>query len=78
MLATSGIVLTIVGLAIQINIFNIFSGLAINLEKAFKVGDYIEIPSKNLKGHVVDINWRATRIHKHLEEANLEAAEIGR
>ena len=62
LLATSGIILTIIGLAIQINISNIFAGLAINLEKTFKVGDYIEIPNKRLKGHVVDINWRATRI----------------
>lgn len=62
LLATSGLALTIIGLAIQINISNVFAGLAINLEKTFKVGDYIEIPSKNLTGYVIDINWRATRI----------------
>lgn len=62
LLATSGLALTIIGLAIQINISNVFAGLAINLEKTFKVGDYIEIPSKRLMGYVIDINWRATRI----------------
>jgi len=62
LLATSGLALTIIGLAIQINISNIFSGLAINLERAFQVGDYIEIRDEGIKGYVVDITWRATHI----------------
>jgi len=48
LLATSGLALTIIGLAIQINISNIFSGLAINLERAFQVGDYIEIRDEDI------------------------------
>ena len=62
LLATSGLALTIIGLAIQINISNIFSGLAINLERAFQVGDYIEIRDEDIKGYVTDITWRATHI----------------
>ncbi|NEO87272.1 MAG: ABC transporter substrate-binding protein [Spirulina sp. SIO3F2] len=62
LLATSGLALGIIGLAVQINISNIFSGLAINLEGSFKVGDFIEIPAQKLSGYVEDINWRATRI----------------
>lgn len=67
LLATSGLAMTIIGLAIQINISNVFSGLALNLEKAFKVGDYIQVYGgdnigENISGYVVDINWRATRI----------------
>ncbi|MEM8642901.1 MAG: ABC transporter substrate-binding protein [Cyanobacteria bacterium P01_G01_bin.54] len=62
LLATSGLALGIIGLAVQINISNIFAGLAINLEGTFKVGDFIEIPAQNLSGYVEDINWRATRI----------------
>ncbi|MGK7893823.1 MAG: ABC transporter substrate-binding protein [Xenococcus sp. (in: cyanobacteria)] len=62
LLATSGLALTIIGLAIQINISNIFSGLAINLEQTFKVGDYIEICDEAIKGYVTDITWRATHI----------------
>ncbi|MEM9272967.1 MAG: ABC transporter substrate-binding protein [Cyanobacteria bacterium P01_F01_bin.143] len=62
LLATSGLALTIIGLAIQINISNIFSGLAINLERAFQVGDYIEIIDEGIKGYVADITWRATHI----------------
>ena len=62
LLATSGLALTIIGLAIQINISNIFSGLAINLEQTFKVGDYIEIRDEEIQGYVSDITWRATHI----------------
>ncbi|MEM9273004.1 MAG: ABC transporter substrate-binding protein, partial [Cyanobacteria bacterium P01_F01_bin.143] len=62
LLATSGLALTIIGLAIQINISNIFSGLAINLEQTFKVGDYIEIRDEEIQGYVTDITWRATHI----------------
>jgi branched-chain amino acid transport system substrate-binding protein len=62
LLGASGLLLTIIGLAIQINISNIFAGLAINLERTFSVGDYIEIVGQNIKGTVSDINWRATYI----------------
>ena len=62
LLGASGLLLTIIGLAIQINISNIFAGLAINLERTFSVGDYIEIVDQGIKGTVSDINWRATYI----------------
>ena len=62
LLGASGLLFTIIGLAIQINISNVFAGLAINLERTFSVGDYIEIIGQNIKGKVSDINWRATYI----------------
>ena len=62
LLGASGLLLTIVGLAIQINISNVFAGLAINLERTFSVDDYIEIVGMGIKGKVTDINWRATYI----------------
>jgi small-conductance mechanosensitive channel len=51
----------IVGLAIQSNIANIFSGIVINLERPFNVGDWIQIGEIE-EGKVVDITWRTTRI----------------
>jgi potassium efflux system protein len=60
LLATSGVVAMILGLAIQINISNIFSGIAINLERPFRVGDWIEI--KDVLGKVIDMTWRTIRI----------------
>jgi len=60
-LATSGVLAMIIGLAIQINISNIFSGIAINIERPFRVGDWVKI-GDNEEGKVVDITWRTTRI----------------
>lgn len=65
-LATSGIIAMIIGLALQINISNIFSGIALNLERPFRIGDWIMVhgrrpfPEESVIGRVVDINWRAT------------------
>ncbi len=61
LLATSGVIAMIIGLAIQINISNVFSGIAINVERPFRVGDWVKI-SGFKEGKVVDINWRTTRI----------------
>lgn len=61
LLATSGVVAMIIGLAIQVNISNVFSGIAINLERPFKVGDWVKIGSSD-EGKVVDVTWRTTRI----------------
>ncbi|MCB1156438.1 MAG: mechanosensitive ion channel [Leptospiraceae bacterium] len=61
LLATSGVIAMIIGLAIQINISNIFSGIAINMESPFNVGDWIQMGSYD-EGKVIDITWRTTRI----------------
>ncbi len=62
LLATSGVIAMIIGLAIQINIANIFSGIAINLETPFRIGDWVKIGQFD-EGKVIDINWRTTRLH---------------
>lgn len=61
LLATSGVVAMIIGLAIQVNISNIFSGIAINIERPFRVGDWIKIGTLD-EGQVVDVTWRTTRL----------------
>jgi len=61
LLATSGVLAMIVGLAIQMNISNIFSGIAINVERPFRMGDWIRIGEFE-PGRVVGITWRTTRI----------------
>jgi small-conductance mechanosensitive channel len=60
LLATSGVLAMVIGLAIQMNISNIFSGLAINLERPFKIGDLVKIDGH--LGKVENMNWRTTRI----------------
>lgn len=63
LLATSGGLALIIGLAIQSNIANVFSGIILNVERPFKVGDYIKI--NNMLGQVKDITWRTTRIESN-------------
>jgi len=59
LLAASGVLVMIIGLAIQINISNVFAGIVINMERPFRIGDWVKI-SKFKEGEVEDINWRAT------------------
>lgn len=60
LLATSGVVAMIVGLAVQANIANVFSGIILNIERPFKVGDFVKL--NTIIGQVKDITWRTTRI----------------
>lgn len=64
-LATSGVLVMVIGLAVQINIANIFSGLAINMEQPFRVGDWVTIDDIET-GQVIDITWRTTRLRTPL------------
>ena len=59
-LATGGLFAMIIGFAVQMNISNLISGIAINLENPFRIGDWVKIGSA--EGKVVDITWRSTRI----------------
>ncbi|OQY56867.1 MAG: hypothetical protein DRR08_05695 [Candidatus Parabeggiatoa sp. nov. 2] len=61
LLAASGMIAMIIGLAIQINISNVFSGIVINMERPFRIGDWVKIGQFD-EGEIIDINWRATRI----------------
>lgn len=60
LLATSGLMAMVIGLAVQANIANVFSGIVLNIERPFRVGDKVKI--NGITGKVVDINWRTTRI----------------
>jgi len=68
LIATSGVVFMIIGLAVQLNITNLFAGVALNLERPFRVGDWIQIHGRTpdleegVIGRVTDINWRTTRL----------------
>ena len=61
LLATSGVVAAIIGFAIQRMISDVFSGLALNIEHPFAVGDWIET-SSGVTGRVLDANWRAVHL----------------
>jgi branched-chain amino acid transport system substrate-binding protein len=59
LLATSGVIVMIIGLAIQINISNIFSGIALNIENPFRVGDWVKI-GETIDAKVINMTWRTT------------------
>jgi len=62
--ATSGAVGIVVGLALRNLILDTFSGMAINIEQPFKVGDWISCHTAHgtYVGRVVETNWRTTRL----------------
>jgi small-conductance mechanosensitive channel len=60
-LATSGVLAIVLGLALQNTLSDVFSGLALNIERPFRAGEWITIPD-GIEGQVMEINWRATRI----------------
>ena len=60
LLATTGTLTFIIGLALQSNIANVFSGIILNVERAFGLGDYVKI--NNASGQIIDISWRTIRI----------------
>ncbi len=61
LLATSVALAIVSGLALQNTLADVFSGLAINIERPFSAGDWITV-TEHVEGQVIEINWRATRI----------------
>src|SRR5205807_1929913 len=61
LIATSGALAAVIGLAAQRMIADIFSGLALSVERPFVVGDWLEI-SSGLAGKIIEANWRAVRL----------------
>ena len=61
LLIPTGIVAGIIGLSLQSMFSNLFSSLAIAVEKPYQIGDWIEV-KEGIIGKVVDITWRTTRL----------------
>lgn len=64
--ATSGVTALVIGFALRNMILDLFSGIALNIEKPYSIGDWIEIHHKlsdeKTLGEVMEISWRATQI----------------
>ena len=60
LLTTSAMGAVIIGFALQDTLGNLFAGLAIQVEKPFRVGDWIR--SGEQEGLVLEVTWRATKI----------------
>jgi small-conductance mechanosensitive channel len=61
LLATSGAIAIILGLALQSTLNDVFSGLVLNFSRPFRPGDHINIDGTT-EGQVVEMNWRATHV----------------
>jgi small-conductance mechanosensitive channel/CRP-like cAMP-binding protein len=63
LIATSGALAIVVGLAVQSTLSDVFSGLVINTTQPYQPGDWISVDGA--EGTVIEMNWRAT----HLQNA---------
>ena len=60
LLATSGAMAIIVGLALQSTLADVFSGIILNTTKPYQLDDWISIDGT--EGKVIEIDWRATHL----------------
>src|SRR6516164_7215729 len=61
LLATSGAIAIIVGLALQSTLSDVFSGVVLNFSRPYRPGDWISIDG-GTEGRVIEMNWRATHV----------------
>jgi len=61
LIASAGIASAVIAFAAKDTIANFFGGISVFLDKPYKIGDYIELDSKE-RGEVVEIGVRSTRI----------------
>jgi small-conductance mechanosensitive channel/CRP-like cAMP-binding protein len=66
--ATSGVAGVVLGIALRNMILDVFTGLAVNIDRPYSIGDWIMIVDNpgaadgNLVGCVEEVNWRTTRL----------------
>ncbi|MGO7180691.1 mechanosensitive ion channel family protein [Rhizobium brockwellii] len=59
-IATSGVFAIVLGLALQSTLNDVFSGIALNLNRLLAVGDWVVL-DHDVQGKVVETNWRSTQ-----------------
>ncbi|MDF3084267.1 mechanosensitive ion channel family protein [Burkholderia sola] len=64
LVATSGAVAVILGLALQNTLNDVFSGLVLNTTQPFRLDDTVSIGE--LEGRIVESNWRSTKLIDNL------------
>ena len=77
--AASGVGAIVLGLALRNVILDVFIGLAVNFDRPFEIGDYIQLgvgANAGPTGRVMELNWRTTRLLNG--EGNLVVIPNGR
>ncbi|KAA2212979.1 mechanosensitive ion channel family protein [Teichococcus oryzae] len=59
--ATSGVIVAVLGFSLRGVMADVFAGIALGLERAYRIGDWITIEG-GISGRVVEINWRSTQL----------------
>jgi small-conductance mechanosensitive channel/CRP-like cAMP-binding protein len=63
LLTTSALLTAVIGLSLQDTLGNLFAGLAIQAQRPFRVGDWIQFDDVEAHiGQVVEMNWRAVKV----------------
>lgn len=60
LLGTSAVLSLVLGFALQDTLGNLFSGLALQLEQPYKVGDFLQVGDR--VGRVVQVAWRSVKL----------------
>src|SRR5262245_57476719 len=61
LLATSGVVAIMLGLALQNTLGDVFASLVLSFSRPYRPGDWISLDG-GLEGRVLELNWRATHV----------------
>ena len=61
LVATSGVIAIVLGLALQNTLSDVFSGIALTLGRPYGIGDWIML-SDGTEGRVVESTWRSTHL----------------
>ena len=61
LLATSGVIAIILGLALQSTLSDVFSGIVLSFSRPYRPGDWVSIEG-GTDGRVIEMNWRATHV----------------
>jgi len=70
LIATSAIFSVVLGLALQDTLGNLFSGFALQVDRPFGIGDWVEVQSggQHWLGQIQEVNWRATMLLSFSDE----------
>ncbi|MEE4301974.1 MAG: mechanosensitive ion channel family protein [Pseudomonadales bacterium] len=60
-LTTSSVFIAIVGFALRNMISDLFTGIALGIERPFSIGDWLQVADGTV-GRVTEMNWRSTRL----------------
>jgi small-conductance mechanosensitive channel/CRP-like cAMP-binding protein len=61
LVATSGVIAIVLGLALQNTLADVFSGIAVGIEQPYAVGDLVWFDGAT-EGEVVEISWRSVQV----------------